>query len=92
MHPPVRLRMPGGLLLAAPLGAAQVAKAEPDGYTLLLHHIGMATSATLYRNLPYDLASAFEPVSLLVQGPNVLVVHPSVPARTVAVLVQPQSR
>ena len=36
------------------LGARRVAQAEPDGYTLLVHHIGMATSATLYRNLPYD--------------------------------------
>lgn len=36
------------------LGAGRVAKSEPDGYTLLLHHIGMATSATLYRNLAYD--------------------------------------
>ena len=41
------------------LGASQVAKAEPDGYTLLLHHIGMATSATLYRKLPYDTLNSF---------------------------------
>jgi tripartite-type tricarboxylate transporter receptor subunit TctC len=36
------------------LGARRVATAAPDGYTLLLHHIGMSTSATLYRKLPYD--------------------------------------
>ncbi len=36
------------------LGAARVAKADPDGYTILLHHIGQATSASLYRKLPYD--------------------------------------
>ena len=36
------------------LGARRLTQAEPDGYTLLVHHIGMATSATLYRNLPYD--------------------------------------
>ena len=36
------------------LGAAKVAKASPDGYTVLLHHIGMATSPALYRKLPYD--------------------------------------
>ena len=36
------------------LGAGQVAKAPADGYTLLLHHIGMSTAPTLYRNLPYD--------------------------------------
>ena len=40
------------------LGAGRVAKAEPDGYTLLLHHIGMATSATLYRKLAYDAAQS----------------------------------
>ena len=36
------------------LGAGRVAQADPDGYTVLLHHIGMATSATLYRKLAYD--------------------------------------
>ena len=36
------------------LGAAKVAKASPDGYTVLLHHIGLATSPALYRKLPYD--------------------------------------
>ena len=41
------------------LGAARVAKAEPDGYTLLLHHIGQATSASLYRKLPYKPGEAF---------------------------------
>src|SRR5918996_689108 len=46
------------------LGAGRVAKADPDGYTLLLHHIGQATSASLYRKLPYDPATAFEPNSI----------------------------
>ena len=55
------------------LGAAQVAKAEPDGYTLLLHHIGMATSATLYRNLPYDPKTAFDHVGLVTEVPMVVV-------------------
>ena len=55
------------------LGAAQVAKAEPDGYTLLLHHIGMATSATLYRNLPYDPQTAFDYVGLVTEVPMVVV-------------------
>ena len=39
------------------LGARRVATADPDGYTLLLHHIGLATSASLYRKLPYDPAT-----------------------------------
>lgn len=55
------------------LGAGQVAKAEPDGYTLLLHHIGMATSATLYRKLAYDTLSAFDYVGLVTEVPMVVV-------------------
>ena len=42
------------------LGSAKVAKASPDGYTLLLHHIGMATSPALYRNMPYKTLDDFE--------------------------------
>ncbi len=49
---------------AGTLGAGRVAQADPDGYTLLLHHIGMATSATLYRKLPIDTLNAFEYVGL----------------------------
>ena len=55
------------------LGAGRVAKAEPDGYTLLLHHIGMATSATLYRKLPYDTLNAFEYVGLVTEVPMTIV-------------------
>jgi tripartite-type tricarboxylate transporter receptor subunit TctC len=55
------------------LGAARVAKADPDGYTLLLHHIGMATSATLYRKLPYDTLNGFEYVGLVTEVPMTLV-------------------
>ncbi|MDH2326910.1 tripartite tricarboxylate transporter substrate-binding protein [Cereibacter sp. SYSU M97828] len=51
------------------LGAAQVAEAEADGYTVLLHHIGMATSETLYRNLAYDTLNAFEYVGLVTEVP-----------------------
>jgi tripartite-type tricarboxylate transporter receptor subunit TctC len=55
------------------LGAARVAKAAPDGYTLLLHHIGMATSAVLYRKLPYDTLNGFEYVGLITEVPMTLV-------------------
>ncbi len=55
------------------LGAGRVADADPDGYTLLLHHIGMATSATLYRKLPYDTLNAFEYVGLVTEVPMTLV-------------------
>jgi len=55
------------------LGAGRVAQAEPDGYTLLLYHIGMATSATLYRNLAYDTLNAFEYVGLVTEVPMTIV-------------------
>ncbi|RXF74327.1 tripartite tricarboxylate transporter substrate binding protein BugD [Hansschlegelia zhihuaiae] len=55
------------------LGAGRVAKSEPDGYTLLLHHISMATSATLYRKLPYDTLGGFEYVGLVTEVPMTLV-------------------
>jgi tripartite-type tricarboxylate transporter receptor subunit TctC len=55
------------------LGAGRVASADPDGYTLLLHHIGMATSATLYRKLPYDTLNAFEYVGLVTEVPMTIV-------------------
>ncbi len=55
------------------LGAGQVAGAEADGYTILLHHIGMATSATLYRNLAYSPTEAFEYVGLVTEVPMTLV-------------------
>jgi tripartite-type tricarboxylate transporter receptor subunit TctC len=55
------------------LGAARVAKAEPDGYTLLMHHIGMATSAILYRKLPFNALEGFEYIGLVTDVPMVLV-------------------
>lgn len=55
------------------LGAGNAAAAEPDGYTLLLHHIGMATSATLYRNLAYKPLEAFEYVGLVTEVPMTIV-------------------
>lgn len=55
------------------LGAGNVAGAEADGYTILLHHIGMATSATLYRNLAYNPLEAFEYVGLVTEVPMTIV-------------------
>lgn len=55
------------------LGAGRVAQADPDGYTILLHHIGMATSATLYRKLSYDTLNAFEYVGLVTDVPMTIV-------------------
>ena len=55
------------------LGAGRVASADPDGYTMLLHHIGMATSATLYRNLAYKPLEAFDYVGLVTDVPMTIV-------------------
>jgi tripartite-type tricarboxylate transporter receptor subunit TctC len=55
------------------LGAARVAKADPDGYTLLVYHIGMATSATLYRKLPFNPLEDFEYIGLITDVPMMLV-------------------
>ena len=55
------------------LGAGRVASSDPDGYTLLLHHIGMATSATLYRKLAYDTLNAFDYVGLVTEVPMTIV-------------------
>lgn len=55
------------------LGAARVAEAEPDGHTILLHHIGMATSDTLYRQLPYETLNAFDYVGLVTEVPMTIV-------------------
>lgn len=55
------------------LGAGQVATAANDGYTLLLHHIGMSTAPTLYRSLPYDPTTDFAPIGLITAVPMTLV-------------------
>lgn len=54
------------------LGAARVARAEPDGYTILIHHVALAAGASLYDNLDYDTATAFAPIGLINRGPMVL--------------------
>ena len=55
------------------LGAGRVARADPDGYTLMLHHIGLASSVGLYRKLPYDAATAFAPIGLVTDVPMTIV-------------------
>jgi tripartite-type tricarboxylate transporter receptor subunit TctC len=67
------------------IGTAKVARAAPDGYTLLVTHIGMATSPALYRNLPYKLDD-FEYLGLINEVPMVVVAKPSLPANTYAEL------
>jgi tripartite-type tricarboxylate transporter receptor subunit TctC len=55
------------------IGANKVAKAKPDGYTLLLHHIGHSTAPSLYRKLPYDALADFEPVGLITDVPMTII-------------------
>ncbi|MBA4327790.1 MAG: ABC transporter substrate-binding protein [Polaromonas sp.] len=70
------------------LGADRVAKAAPDGYTLLMGHIGThAVNPLIYPRLPYDPIKSFSPVAWVASVPNILVVHPAVPARTLKELV-----
>ncbi len=70
------------------LGANKVAKAAPDGYTFLLHHIGMATSPALYRSLPYKTLDDFEYVGMVNDVPMTLVGRPTLPANNYAELVK----
>lgn len=64
-----------------------VAKANPDGYTLLMNAIGHAANASLYKKLPYDTLRDFAPVILAADVPMVLAVHPQVKVNTVSELV-----
>lgn len=70
------------------VGANSVAKSPPDGYTILMATISThALNSALFEKMPYDPIKDFEPISLLAVVPNVLVVHPSVPAKTVGELI-----
>ena len=69
------------------LGAQRCAQARPDGYTVLLHHIGMATIPTLYRRLAYDPINGFETVGLVTEVPMTLVGRNALPAQNMAELV-----
>ncbi len=68
------------------LGAAKVAKAAPDGYTLLLHHAGFSTAPALYRNMPYKTLDDFEYLGMVNDVPMTLIGRPTLPAATFAEL------
>ena len=68
------------------LGAAKVAKAAPDGYTVLLHHIGMATSPALYRKMSYDTLGDFEYLGMINEVPMTLIGRSTLPANNMAEL------
>ena len=78
---PVVVENKGGA--AGQIGADSVAKAKPDGYTLLLGNIGtQAINPSLYAKLPYDADKAFAPVSLVAELPLAMMVNPALPAKT----------
>ena len=69
---------PGG---AGVIAMADVAKAKPDGHTLILGHVGtLAVNPAMLSNQPYDVNKDFTPITLLAKVPNVFVIHPEVPA------------
>lgn len=70
------------------IGADLAAKSPSDGYTLVIGHIGtLAVNPTLYPKLPYDPVKDFQPISMLAKVANILVVHPSLPAKSVKELI-----
>jgi tripartite-type tricarboxylate transporter receptor subunit TctC len=70
------------------LGAGKVAKAAPDGYTLLLHHIGMASAPALYRSLPYKTLEDFEYLGMVNEVPMTLIGRNNLPANNYAELAK----
>ena len=69
------------------IGANKVAKAPQDGHTVLLHHIGMATSPALYRKMPYNTMDDFEFLGMVNEVPMTLVGRPTLPANNYKELV-----
>ena len=69
------------------IGMVQVARSAPDGYTILLASSSFVVNPSLYANNPYDPYKDFAPITLAAATPNILIVHPSVPAKTVQELI-----
>ena len=69
------------------VAAEQVANAEPDGYTVLMHHIGMSTAPTLYPDLPYDPTEDFEPIGLVTEVPMTIIGSPNFEPNTMEELL-----
>ena len=69
------------------IGADIVAKAPADGHTLLVASVGLAVNAVLYPKLPYDTLKDLAPVTMLGEQPNIVVVHPSLPVKSIGELL-----
>jgi tripartite-type tricarboxylate transporter receptor subunit TctC len=69
------------------IGAQKVARARPDGYTLLIHHIGHATAPALYKKLPYNAVEDFEPIGLVTDVPMTIVAKKELPPNNLKELI-----
>jgi len=69
------------------IGSEAVARAKPDGYTLLINTITIATAPALFPSLPFDVVKDFAPISVVAQAPHLLIVNNNVPAKSVRELV-----
>ena len=69
------------------MGGEVVARAKPDGYTLLMGISTLAINPAIYKKVPYDALTDFAPISLVVTLPNILVVHPSLGVKSVKELI-----
>lgn len=70
------------------LGTTQVARAKPDGYTLLLMHLGFSTAPSLYKNPGYDPKTSFEPIGLVVDVPMTIIARSDFPPNNIQELVE----
>src|SRR6476661_156412 len=83
-HPVIVENRPGA---GTNIGSELVARSAPDGYTLLVGGVPNSVNMMLYKKMPYDVVRDFAPVSQLSTAPNILVLHPSVPVRSVRELI-----
>ena len=70
------------------IGTARVVRAAPDGYTLLIYHVGLSTAATLYRQLSYDTKDAFASIGLITDAPMTIIARSDYPPNTLRDLVE----
>ena len=70
------------------IASAEVAKAAPDGYTIIVVSTGFMVNMSLYANVPYDAIKGFAPITMVAYSPNLILVNPSLPAKNVKELIE----